>query len=320
MDFSTEEIEEFKNEAVELLDEAEQHLLSLEKGIEFSEVYNGIFRVFHSLKGGAGMLKLGKLQSHMHQLENHYQQCKNLGSLSTELTSYFLKGIDVARQILNGKEALFDYSIPTGTPPYQTVLQQRNPEKSDNENHPHSPHHEEHAKIFVIDDELEITIVLKEILQGIGFEVFTFTSAKEAVAQLRILKPSVVLTDFNMPEMTGHDVLKAVNQYDLDLPVIYLSGYLSKEVMIQALSNGIFGALEKPFSINQVIMMCNQAAEKHQLVRLLNNTISFIYYQYSDLDQFLLTQGSKEVREAMNSQFRTLIETKRKLKLLKKTS
>ena len=64
MDLSTEEIREFKNEALELLDEAEQSLLSLEKGGDFSKTYAAVFRVFHSLKGGAGMLGLQELQSH----------------------------------------------------------------------------------------------------------------------------------------------------------------------------------------------------------------------------------------------------------------
>ncbi|WP_369676875.1 Hpt domain-containing protein, partial [Enterococcus faecium] len=56
MEFSQAEIEEFKLEALDLLEAAEDNLLQLDRGATLATHYDAIFRCFHSIKGGAGML------------------------------------------------------------------------------------------------------------------------------------------------------------------------------------------------------------------------------------------------------------------------
>ncbi len=323
MEFNSEEIEEFKNEATELLDDAEKNLLSLEKGGDFAKTYAAVFRVFHSLKGGAGMLGMQELQSHMHHLENHYQECKHLKSIPAHIASYFLNGIDTSRQIMAGEKVSFDYSQfkleQNLSPPAEPTAAQ--PALSQNSNAPEPlGFTAEGVRVLVIDDEPEIIEILKDLLTLSGFEVAGFTSPKEALTQLKRFKPDVVLTDFRMPDLTGLEVLKAVNQIDPDLPVIYVSGHLSKEVIMESLVYGIFGALEKPFKQADVITMCKNASDRYRMAKLLNHTISFIYYQYSDLDQYLQTKGANEIRESMHKQFKSLIEAKRKLKFLRRST
>ena len=65
MSFTQEDINEFKAEALEFLDSAEKSLLSLDTGNDFLKVYDVIFRSFHNLKGGAGMMELVDLQNHI---------------------------------------------------------------------------------------------------------------------------------------------------------------------------------------------------------------------------------------------------------------
>ena len=60
------------------------------------------------------------------------------------------------------------------------------------------------------------------------------------------------------------------------------------------------------------------ASQRFQLVKLLNKTVSFLYYQYGDLDRYLEEQGAEQLRKNMHDQFRTLLEAKRRLTFLKK--
>lgn len=314
MDFSSEEIEEFKNEALELLDEAEKHLLALEKGGDFTKTYDAVFRVFHSLKGAAGMLSMLELQSHMHQLENHYQQCKPLKTLSKETISYFLKGADAARQLLDGLKVTFEYTLPELKPSFAIKSPASEPtEKIENDAavNPNS------GKIMIVDDEPEIVSILSDLIREAGYQVVGFTSPIEALANLKKEKPDTVLTDYKMPEMSGFDVLKAVNTYDSDLPVVFVSGHVSKDMIIEALSFGVFGVIEKPFTDSQVLGICANASQRYQLVKLLNSTLSFIYFQYADLDEYLKNKGDETLRAVTRTQFKTLIETRRKLEFLR---
>lgn len=109
INFSAEELLEFKTEASELLDQAEDALLKIDKGASYKSNYDSIFRAFHSLKGGAGMLGMDALMKHMHHLEDHFQQCKNDEVLPKNRVSYFLSGIDGARTLLNNQSIEFKY-------------------------------------------------------------------------------------------------------------------------------------------------------------------------------------------------------------------
>lgn len=108
---SAEELQEFKTEALELLETAEKSLLKLDEGATFEPEYNAIFRTFHNLKGAAGMMEFVALQSHMHSLENILTRFKETGAIPKEYIDLFLRGIDATRTILDGKEVQFNFEV-----------------------------------------------------------------------------------------------------------------------------------------------------------------------------------------------------------------
>lgn len=109
MSFSEQEIEEFKTEAVELLDVAEKSLLALDLGSSFKQTYDAVFRSFHNLKGAAGMMEMHRLQAHTHELESVLMPFKDLDGMPKNYISYFLNGIDASRSILDGNDVEFNY-------------------------------------------------------------------------------------------------------------------------------------------------------------------------------------------------------------------
>ena len=111
MSFSNEEIEEFKVEANELLDLAEKNLMGLDQGEELAKCFDSIFRGLHNLKGGAGMMELSELQKHTHELETIFMSFKGKSEIPKNFITFFLNGIDVARNILDGNEVSFSYEV-----------------------------------------------------------------------------------------------------------------------------------------------------------------------------------------------------------------
>ena len=107
--YTVEEIKEFINDGMDLLESAETALLNLDKGGDFKTSFDTVFRCFHNLKGASGVMEMDKLQKHVHELETILMQSADLGQLSKSNIEFFLKGIDAAKIILEGKDVEFGY-------------------------------------------------------------------------------------------------------------------------------------------------------------------------------------------------------------------
>lgn len=111
MSFSNEEIQEFFAEARDLLEVAEKKLLSLDSGGDFTSCYDAVFRSFHNLKGGAAMMELERLNAHIHELETLLTTFKDQKNMPLHYVNFFLKGIDAAREIMDGGSCDFSYIV-----------------------------------------------------------------------------------------------------------------------------------------------------------------------------------------------------------------
>jgi DNA-binding NtrC family response regulator len=102
-------------------------------------------------------------------------------------------------------------------------------------------------KILIIDDEPNLLAILTEMLTRANYEVFSFSSFTEAKPTLNTEAIDVVLTDLQMPEYTGMDVLEYCQQYSPDLPVILITAFGTVERAVSALKSGAFDFVLKPF-------------------------------------------------------------------------
>lgn len=330
--FSDEEVKEFVIEAQELLDSAETELLAADQKNDFTKFYDAIFRVFHSLKGGAGMLNLVDLQNHMHSLENIFTTLKGKEDVEKSLISFFLSGVDAARQILNGKKITFDYSIASKpvsekpkTPEAQKVkASEKAPPASSVSVAPATPAVKETKPttplVYTVDDEPLILESLVSILTSNDIRCETFDQPKTFLEAFKKTKSDVVLLDMSMPELSGLDVLKSIRQIDPDIPVIFLSGYLDKKILIEAIQYGIFGAIEKPFRAENVISYCQAAIQYRMLFKVLNRTINLLMYQFSDLDKFLRSQKKEDVANSLRKEMNELLDLRKMIRKVNQSS
>ena len=80
-------------------------------------------------------------------------------------------------------------------------------------------------KILLVDDEDSIHLLYREELEDEGYEVHSALSGEEALAQLKIIAPDLVILDINMPGINGIDVLRQIKEMNASLPVILSSAY-----------------------------------------------------------------------------------------------
>lgn len=312
MNFSDEEVKEFRNEAIDMLDLAESGLLTMDRGGEFKPNYDAVFRVFHSLKGGAGMLGLNELQGHMHKLENQLSDTKGRNGATKAEISFFLRGVDCARKLLTGESVQFDYTIaadgaPAGVPAKEIAASATKAAPVP------AAAREPKAQLvtYLVDDEQEIIDALTEILVSAGMSVQGFSDPTRLLEQVKRARPDLVITDIKMGDLTGLDVLREVRKLDRDLPVIFVSGFLSREALMEGISLGVFATIEKPFRDSAVISHCLAAATQYRLSRMVDRSINLLLYQFSDLDDFLKSQGKHEIRDTLKREMDSLIEYRR---------
>jgi len=120
--------------------------------------------------------------------------------------------------------------------------------------------------VIVVDDEAPIREAVQQWLTLSGFEVRLFSRAEECLAQLPDHFPGVILSDVRMPGMDGLQLLAELQRRDRDLPVIMLTGHGDVPMAVDAMRDGAYDFLEKPFSPETLLGSLRRALEKRALV------------------------------------------------------
>ena len=121
--------------------------------------------------------------------------------------------------------------------------------------------------VLIVDDEQNIREGSQRILTRIGFNVSTADSGQKALELFQETRPSIVLLDLKMPGMDGMEVLEQIRKTDESTLVIVITGYATVETAIQAMKQGAYDFIAKPFEPDQLRIIVNRAAEKIQLER-----------------------------------------------------
>jgi DNA-binding NtrC family response regulator len=122
-------------------------------------------------------------------------------------------------------------------------------------------------RILLVDDETAILDTLRILLRREGFDVHTAVGGAQGVQRLEEVQPDVVVSDVRMPGVGGLEVLAAAKALEPPPPVILMTAQASLQSAIQAVNEGAFYYLQKPFSNEEVVTICRRAAESRQLRR-----------------------------------------------------
>lgn len=122
------------------------------------------------------------------------------------------------------------------------------------------------AQVIVVDDEAAIREAVQQWLELSGCDVRTCASAAEALALVDRDFPGIVVSDVRMPGTDGLQLLDKLLQIDSDLPVILVTGHGDVPMAVQALRQGAYDFIEKPFTPERLLDSVRRALDKRRLV------------------------------------------------------
>jgi len=125
----------------------------------------------------------------------------------------------------------------------------------------------ESISVLVVDDEEGIREGSQRILKRIGFEVQAAERGDRALEIVARAHPAIVLLDLKMPGLDGMEVLGRIKNIDAEIQVIVITGYATVETAIEAMKQGAYDFIPKPFEPDQLRIVVNRAAEKIRLTR-----------------------------------------------------
>jgi len=121
------------------------------------------------------------------------------------------------------------------------------------------------AEILVVDDDQEMGELLKDFLKKEGFRVHLEKNGKDALAWITDNDIDLVITDIKMPDMNGMQLLKEIKKIRSYIQVIMITAFGSIESAIEALKEGAYHYITKPFKMNEILVTVNKALEKKSL-------------------------------------------------------
>ena len=121
--------------------------------------------------------------------------------------------------------------------------------------------------VLVVDDEKSMREFLSIFLKQEGYDVKCASSGREAIGLINNkIKFDVVITDIKMPGLSGVEVLKKINSLNVNTPVIMITAYASNETALEAIEQGVYDYITKPFNIDEMRIIIKRALEKKKLL------------------------------------------------------
>ena len=126
--------------------------------------------------------------------------------------------------------------------------------------------------VLIVDDETGILETLEILLRSEGFAPQVAHGGKAGLEALEQGSHDIVLTDVRMPQVTGVEILAAARRHDKDLPVILMTAQATLQTAVQAVNEGAFYYIQKPFRNDELVAILRRAAE-HRHLRVENTTL-----------------------------------------------
>jgi DNA-binding NtrC family response regulator len=156
----------------------------------------------------------------------------------------------------------------------------------------------ERLKILLVDDNIPSRNVLEEFLEGDDYSIVTAENGLEAIHALKELQFDLVITDLKMPGANGIEVLMRARKVNPNVQVIIITGYASLETAMEAIKEGAYDYITRPFKLDEMKVVVQNASEKIRLIeenRKLIQNLEDVYQRMNGLQKSEMNdKGLKE--------------------------
>ncbi|MDO8328187.1 MAG: sigma-54 dependent transcriptional regulator [Cypionkella sp.] len=125
------------------------------------------------------------------------------------------------------------------------------------------------TNILIVDDEKDIRELIGDILKDEGYTTRLAANSDDCMAEINAAAPSLMILDIWLKDsrMDGIDILKTVKRDNPDIPIVIISGHGNIEIAVAAIKQGAYDFIEKPFNIDQLMVVVSRAMETSRLRR-----------------------------------------------------
>ena len=125
------------------------------------------------------------------------------------------------------------------------------------------------SDILIVDDERDIRELISDILKDEGYATRLAANSDDCMAEINSEPPALMILDIWLKDsrMDGIDILKTVKRDNPDVPIIIISGHGNIEIAVAAIKQGAYDFVEKPFNIDQLLVVIRRAMETSRLRR-----------------------------------------------------
>jgi len=151
------------------------------------------------------------------------------------------------------------------------------------------------VKVLIVDDEPPIRRLLRVGLGTEGYAISEAGNAKDAIENVRLDRPDLILLDLGLPDMPGHDLLRRWREEHVDLPILILSSRTDEAGIVKALELGADDYVTKPFGMKELVARI-RVALRHKLQEQGEKPVFQTGELSVDLVKRIVTLAGKEIK------------------------
>jgi DNA-binding NtrC family response regulator len=144
----------------------------------------------------------------------------------------------------------------------------------------------EDFRILIVDDNRELRAILEEYLSDLGSHIEGADNGKEAIRKFEIAPFDVIITDLNMPEMAGMELIRVLRKDSDMTEFIIITGYASLDSAVEAVKVGAFDYIVKPFRMEELKVVVKNAKDKVMLKKMNIELLKKLKGFYEEVDKF----------------------------------
>lgn len=161
------------------------------------------------------------------------------------------------------------------------------------------------SKLLVVDDEPQICQALQLTLARAGYEVHCFFSAEACLLTPNTASADLLITDINMPEINGIQLIKKVREQNIFIPIIAMTGYGDIQTAVTAIKAGATEFVEKPFKDDDFLELI------HSILESAKATVGGAEGQLTEVEKLVLHHvamgmSNKQIAHALDRSIRTI--------------
>ncbi|MFC2155882.1 response regulator, partial [Acidobacteriota bacterium] len=138
------------------------------------------------------------------------------------------------------------------------------------------------GSILIIDDNTDLLEYLKDFFMIYNYEVILAETGNEGIEKFREYLPDIVISDMRLPDKNGNIVVKEIKEINKDVPIIIITGFSDKQLILSAMRNGALDLLKKPFKPKDLRYLINKINTLFKKIKVKLSS-SFVQWEKREL-------------------------------------